>query len=226
MPKSHDKPVFVIMCALPPEALAVRAGLRVRSGPGGHGGRVALVGMGPARARRAAARWASVLGDGVPVIVMGVGGALLEGLRPGELVVAKALGRAQVGLDGRLRVVHPPVEPDASSARLADSLGEALGDEFGAVRLAPMISATRTARGAERAALGESGAVICDTESFWLARLAARRPFAVVRAIVDTPERELVSLQTVTGGVAGLRRLGEAARVVAAVASGARQPSR
>jgi len=59
--------------------------------------------------------------------------------------------------------------------------------------------------------------VICDTESAWLARLSERRPFAVVRSIVDTPERELVSLQTVTGGVIGLKRLGEAAAVIADV---------
>jgi 4-hydroxy-3-methylbut-2-enyl diphosphate reductase len=56
--------------------------------------------------------------------------------------------------------------------------------------------------------------VICDTESFWLSRLAERRPFAVVRAIVDTPERELVSLQTVTGGVKGLARLADAAEII------------
>jgi 4-hydroxy-3-methylbut-2-enyl diphosphate reductase len=68
--------------------------------------------------------------------------------------------------------------------------------------------------------LGRSGAVICDTESVWLGRLAERRPFAVVRAIVDTPERELVSLQTVTGGITGLRRLSQAAAVIAETLGG------
>jgi hypothetical protein len=48
-----------------------------------------------------------------------------------------------------------------------------------------------------------------------LARLAARRPFAVVRSIVDTPERELVSLQTLTGGARGLQRLAAATGVIA-----------
>ena len=62
--------------------------------------------------------------------------------------------------------------------------------------------------------------MICDTESAWLARLAERRPFAVVRSIVDTPERELFSLQTVTGGVRGLKRLADASEIIADVLAG------
>jgi hypothetical protein len=50
--------------------------------------------------------------------------------------------------------------------------------------------------------------------------LAERRPFAVVRAIVDTPERELVSLQTITGGITGLVRLSQAAGVIAETLGG------
>ncbi|HXY45638.1 MAG TPA: hypothetical protein VEH29_15745, partial [Acidimicrobiales bacterium] len=68
--------------------------------------------------------------------------------------------------------------------------------------------------------LGRCGAVICDTESAWLARLAERRPFAVVRSIVDTPERELLSLQTVTGGVRGLRRLADASEIISSLLTG------
>jgi hypothetical protein len=62
--------------------------------------------------------------------------------------------------------------------------------------------------------------VICDTESVWLGRLAERRPFAVVRSIVDTPERELLSLKTVTGGVKGLKRLADASQIIAEVLAG------
>jgi len=48
-------------------------------------------------------------------------------------------------------------------------------------------------------------------------QLAARRPFAVVRAVVDTPDRELFSLGTVTGGAVGLKRLADATGIIAGV---------
>jgi 4-hydroxy-3-methylbut-2-enyl diphosphate reductase len=97
----------------------------------------------------------------------------------------------------------------------ADRLAAELRGAFPSTQLAPVLSANRTARGGERAVLSESGAVICDTESFWLARLAERRPFAVVRSIVDTPDRELMSVSTVTGGMLGLKRLADIARLIA-----------
>jgi len=210
---------FVLLCALPPEAVAVRAGLRRSGGSPAGRGRVRLVGMGPVRARKAAARLASVLPDGQPAVVLGVGGALVGGFAPGDLVVADALGSADQDGDGQLRVTRPPVALDARSAAFSDQVAAALSTRLPSSRQAPMISARRTAKGAERPALGESGAVICDTESYWLSRLAERRPFAVVRAIVDTPERELVSVQTVTGGLRGLRRLSDAAEVLAGLLS-------
>ncbi len=199
----------VLVCALPPEAIAVRMGLGRRP--------VAclrLSGIGPARARKAAARLASVLPDGVPVVVLGVGGALVRGYLAGDLVVASALGTADAPGGGELVVQHPPRGLDDTSDRLGQRLCEVLSKTFPSTTRAPLLSAGRTARGSEREALGASGAVICDTESAWLARLAERRPFAVVRAIVDTPERELVSLQTVTGGIIGLRKLAQIAATV------------
>jgi 4-hydroxy-3-methylbut-2-enyl diphosphate reductase len=176
--------------------------------------------MGPLRARRAASQLASSLPDGVPVVVLGVGGALTLGFQAGDLVVASAFGIADAGSDGSLRVVRPPAPLDERSQGLAERLQKALSGRFASTTAAPLLSAGRTARGPEREVLGRSGAVICDTESVWLGRLAERRPFAVVRAIVDTPERELVSLQTVTGGITGLRRLSQAAAVIAETLGG------
>jgi 4-hydroxy-3-methylbut-2-enyl diphosphate reductase len=48
-------------------------------------------------------------------------------------------------------------------------------------------------------------------ESAWLAPAAAGRPFAALRAVVDTPSRELVRISTVFGGVKAYRALGRAA---------------
>jgi 4-hydroxy-3-methylbut-2-enyl diphosphate reductase len=176
--------------------------------------------MGPLKARQAASRLASSLPDGVPVVVVGVGGALVKGFEAGDLVVASAFGTANEGPGGGLQVVLPPTPLDERSRDLAQRLREALAERFASATSAPLLSAGRTARGPERALLGRSGAVICDTESAWLARLAERRPFAVVRSIVDTPERELFSLQTVTGGVRGLKRLADASEIIADVLAG------
>lgn len=225
---------FVVLCALLPEAVAARIGLRrarpARVEPGDRapapvgahpaaaaapsGGRVRLVGMGPVRARKAASRLASVLPDGLPVVVLGVGGALGPGCSPGDLVVADSIGTAEDSGEG-LAVTRPPVALDARSSAFSDQVTAALSDRFPSTRQAPLLSAGRTAKGPERLVLGAGGAVICDTESYWLNRLADRHPFAVVRSIVDTPERELVSTQTLTGGLQGLRTLAEAAAVIA-----------
>lgn len=227
--RHRTPPRFVLLCALPPEAIAVWVGLQLferRSvGPpadlqtAGSTGRVRLTGMGPAKARRACSQLASSLPDDVPVVVVGVGGALATGFAAGDLVVASAFGTAEDGSDGELRVSRLPTALDDRSLVFAKQLLEALSGRFASTSFAPLLSATRTARGSERGLLADSGAVICDTESAWLARLAERRPFAVVRAIVDTPERELVSLATVTGGVRGLSRLTAAAGVIADVAA-------
>jgi len=173
--------------------------------------------MGPARARRAASQLASSLPDGLPVVVVGVGGALEEGFEAGDLVVASEFGTAEEGPDGGLLVARPPSALDERSTSFAERLMEALSGPFPSTSLAPLLSAGRTARGSERGVLARCGAVICDTESVWLARLAERRPFAVVRSVVDTPERELISLRTVTGGALGLSRLASATRVIAEV---------
>jgi len=219
---------FVLLCALPPEALAARIGVgrcSRRDSWSARPGRVTLTGMGPLRARQAASRLASSLPDGVPVVVVGVGGALVKGFEAGDLVVGSAFGTADHAPGCDLQVVRPPEPLDERSRDLGQRHREALSDCFASTSSAPLLSARRTARGPEREMLGRSGAVICDTESAWLARLAERRPFAVVRSIVDTPERELFSLQTVTGGVKGLKRLADASRIIAEVLTGRYGPA-
>jgi 4-hydroxy-3-methylbut-2-enyl diphosphate reductase len=67
------------------------------------------------------------------------------------------------------------------------------------------------ARGAERAQLASDGSIAVDMESAWLAAGAAGRPFAALRAVVDTPSRELVRFSTVPSGFKAYRALGRAA---------------
>jgi 4-hydroxy-3-methylbut-2-enyl diphosphate reductase len=78
------------------------------------------------------------------------------------------------------------------------------------VRCGTVASVARLAMGDARVRLREAGAIAVDMESAWLAPGAAGRPLAVVRAISDTPARELTNpLHTVTGvacAMAALRR--------------------
>ena len=124
---------LVLLCALPPEAVAARLGIgrsrRRASRPAGHS-RVRLTGMGPLKARQAASRLASSLPDGVPVVVVGVGGALVKGFEAGDLVVASAFGTANEGPGGGLQVVLPPTPLDERSRDLAQRLREALAERF------------------------------------------------------------------------------------------------
>jgi 4-hydroxy-3-methylbut-2-enyl diphosphate reductase len=215
------------LCPLPPEAAAARAGIILhaygegRRAPGVAGAApagVRVVGMGPARASSACDRLAANLPPGVPVVVLGVGGALVSGLVPGDLVVAAAIGFADVRPGGdELEVIRAPQPLDWRSAALGSLLGGALQERFATTQRAAVLTTRRTVRGTERARLAKSGAVMCDTESVSLMRLAEQRPFAVVRAVVDGPERELLSLQTISGGMRGLRRLTEAAAIIAGV---------
>ena len=69
-------------------------------------------------------------------------------------------------------------------------------------------------RGAARAALAEDGSIAVDMESAWLAPAAAGRPFATLRAVVDTPSQELVRFSTMPNGIKAYRALGRAARAL------------
>jgi 4-hydroxy-3-methylbut-2-enyl diphosphate reductase len=127
--------------------------------------------MGPRHARSASA----VLPAGNAVAISGFCGALDPTLEPGELVVATEVR----GPDGTI--------PCPGAAVLAGALRR----RRLRVRLGPIVSSPRMVRGAERERLHATGAIAVDMESAWLAAGAAGRPLAVVRAVVDTPAREL-----------------------------------
>jgi 4-hydroxy-3-methylbut-2-enyl diphosphate reductase len=129
--------------------------------------------------------------DGDAVVVAGLCGALDPTLRPGDLVVASE--------------VRAGDEAVACATDLAERLG---------ARVGPVVTLDHVARRDEKRALAASGALAVDMESFWLARHAAPRPVAVVRAVVDTTDRRLLDPRTISAGIQGLLALRRAAPVL------------
>jgi 4-hydroxy-3-methylbut-2-enyl diphosphate reductase len=172
------------------EARALRRGVRAAQ--------IVRTGMGPRRARRAAGRAAG--SDAAAVAVVGFAGALSPELEPGDVVVASELQTR----DGSTVATCPG----------ASVIAGILGRQGLPVHTGPIVSVQTPAVGAARARLGQLGALAVDMESAWLTQAAAARPFAVVRVILDTPER---GLSRPLATLAGFRR---ASRVLAAVGRG------
>jgi 4-hydroxy-3-methylbut-2-enyl diphosphate reductase len=68
------------------------------------------------------------------------------------------------------------------------------------VHTGPVYSSDHVVHGTERAELASAGALAVDMESAFLAEAAGDGPLAVVRVIVDTPSKPLISPATVSGG--------------------------
>jgi 4-hydroxy-3-methylbut-2-enyl diphosphate reductase len=165
--------------------------------------------MGPDRAARAAARLASSSPTAAAVAVTGVCGAIQGDLRPGDLVVADEVR----GPDSALAL--PGAGLVAAALRRAGLT----------VQVGPVLSTPALSDGSRRRELAATGALAVDMESAWLVAADWGRPVTVVRAVVDTPKRPLLSPATVTGGLAAcraLRRAGPALEAWAA-AAGARR---
>lgn len=155
---------------LGPMAIETRA-LRA----GAPSARILRIGVGPRQARRAAAVVASAHERGVALA--GFGGSLSERLGPGDLVVASEI-RTQ---DGNVVAECPGAPVIAGMLRR-----RGLGAHFG-----PIVSVAHPVSGSKRAALAEGGALVADMESASLAPTAAGHPFVALRAVLDTPSREL-----------------------------------
>ncbi|MEV5741828.1 4-hydroxy-3-methylbut-2-enyl diphosphate reductase [Microbispora rosea] len=198
---------LIVCTALGMEARAVARGLRSRPDLGGDHPRVQVVrmGMGPGRAARAA----GLLPPAAALAVTGFGGALHDGLRPGDVLVA-----TEVRFGDR-------VWPCPSAPLLA---GELLRAGLPA-RTGPLVTSPRVVTGRGRHALAGEGAYAVDMESASLAAAAGTRPFAAVRVIVDTPDAPLLNLATMGGAVAARRTLARIGPVLArwAAATGPRR---
>lgn len=189
-------PLFLVALRL--EALSLRLGA-----PGVDQVRI---GMGPVRAVAACARL-SRQADRRPVVLIGCAGGLDPSLRPGDLVVASSVVEAD-----RAEAPVPLTHAEEVFRRLQAAPGIA-GSGHG-VHLAPVVSSARIVHGDEaRAAAGRKGAAV-DMESLWCAPLARTRPFAVVRAILDVPGKDLFSLSTAAVALRCARSLAAAARAL------------
>jgi 4-hydroxy-3-methylbut-2-enyl diphosphate reductase len=180
------------LLVLTPLRIEARAARR-----GAPGATVLHTGMGAKRARAAALE--ASRRPARAVAVLGFCGALDPSLEPGDLVVADELR----GADG-------PFACDG-----AEAVASALQSAGLTARRGPLVSVERIARGAERTRLAADGSIAVDMESAWLAPAAAGRPFAALRAVVDTPSRELLRPGTVLSGITAYRALGRAARALA-----------
>jgi len=159
--------------------------------------RVVRTGYGPVRAAAAAVRIARA--GPSALAVGGVGGGLTSDLRVGDVVVA-----SEVTYGGA--TVRCPAAPLLAGELRRAGLRVSVG---------PVATVDRLVRGAQPAGLAASGAIAVDMESAPLLAAAAGRPVVVVRAISDTPDRPLASPDIVTGGLAALRSLRQAAPALA-----------
>jgi nucleoside phosphorylase len=165
------EPLFLVQLGLEARAVARGAGKA----------NVERIGMGPVKSTAARARLARLLGaEARPLVVLGVGGGLVSGMSPGDVVV---------GTSVQITSQEPPI-----SLPYAPEIAGLLRSAGMSALEAPIISSPKIISGNdERRAAAAFGAVAVDMESYWCAPLAARHPFAVVRVLLDTPEYELFS---------------------------------
>ena len=191
--EASRSPALLVLCPLRIEARAVSSGATDAT--------VVRTGAGLSRAAATADR---LLGGPLPgaVAVAGVAGSLVADLTPGTLVVADRILDAA---DGSLVAELP------SAALIASELRRrGLQAVVGAVA-----SSSRLVRGSRaRAELARTGALAVDMETAAVMRRAWNRPTAVVRAVADTPGRELVSSATISSGRRALAALKAAVPVL------------
>lgn len=163
--------------------------------------RVVRTGMGPVRSRKSARALARE--PARAVVVAGFGGALDPSLEPGDVVVADAVRG-----------------PDGNAPCDSASLAAALREEGLRVVIGTIASADHIVTGDERREMFTEGACAVDMESAWLATAASGRPFSVVRAVVDTPTRELRNIvSTLRGGTRSWQSLARIGRALGRWAS-------
>ncbi len=175
-----------------PDELLVFAPLRIEAAmlPKRDGWTVLRSGMGPRRARVAAARGLAV--EAPAVAIVGLCAAVSPDLRAGDVVCATELRR-----EGARPVAAP------GSALVA----AALRRRGLRVHVGPIVSVDHVTTALERGDLQVDGVLAVDMESAWLADAADGRPLAVVRVVVESADRDLRDPRTITAGVRALRNL-------------------
>ncbi|GAA2748058.1 1-hydroxy-2-methyl-2-butenyl 4-diphosphate reductase [Kitasatospora cinereorecta] len=178
---------LLVVCALRAEVWALRGG-DWSDAPDGRPV-LARTGMGRRRARRTVGALLASGGYGA-LVVAGFGASVGPGTRAGDVIVADGVR-----------------DPDGGSfpLDLAPPLVKALQTRGLTAHTGLHHTADHVVRGAERRALHATGALAVDMEAAGV--LAARSelcpdlPAAVLRIVVDTPERELIRPGTLPAGV-------------------------
>ncbi|MER5641930.1 1-hydroxy-2-methyl-2-butenyl 4-diphosphate reductase [Kitasatospora sp. NPDC002227] len=182
---------LLVVCALAPEVWALRGGDWTGAAVTPV---LARTGMGPARARERAGALLATGGYG-GLAVAGFGAAVGPGCRPGDVIVAdRVQGQG---------AFHALGSAEALAAQLR---GRGL-----TVHIGPHHTADHVVRGLERRALHAQGALAVDMEAAAVlaaaAELRPELPVAVLRVVVDTPERELLRPGTLPAGLQAWRAL-------------------
>jgi 4-hydroxy-3-methylbut-2-en-1-yl diphosphate reductase len=164
------------------------------------GAEVLRTGMGP----RSVARVAPRITPRPGWLSAGLAGGLTPEIAAGDLIVATEV--VDLAADGPRRITVPAAEELAQGLR---RLG--LRVHLGSLAFSPTV-----VHGTARATLAARGAAAVDMESGALAELAHGRPFAAVRAIVDTPDTPLLRPGTPRRALAALRSLRVAGPVLGA----------
>jgi 4-hydroxy-3-methylbut-2-enyl diphosphate reductase len=182
-------PLFLVPLGLEARAVARGAGKE----------NVERIGMGPVKSTAARVRVGRVAAEARPLVVLGVGGGLVAGMSPGDVIVGTS-----VQITNQEPEISLPYAPEVAALLRTAGLR---------VTEAPIVSSPKIISGDnDRRAAGAFGAVAVDMESYWCAPLAAQHPFAVVRVLLDTPEYELLSPRIPATVVRAYRALLAAAR--------------
>jgi 4-hydroxy-3-methylbut-2-enyl diphosphate reductase len=160
--------------------------------------RVVRIGMGPERARAAAA----MLPAAGPVAVLGVAGGLVTSLRVPAVVVASSVVTAETA----------PRACDAPESLVDQLTAAGLEVHRGTVVSVPAIVSGTAAR---EALATEYDALACDMESAYLAEgVRPDRTLVVIRVLSDSPTEPLLHPGVIPRGYAALRAVRRAATVL------------
>ncbi|GAA1567064.1 MULTISPECIES: 4-hydroxy-3-methylbut-2-enyl diphosphate reductase [Kribbella] len=156
-----------------------------------------------------------------PRLIAGVAGALVDGINPGDVVVATEIQSVVPTPRDGLAAPEPTTRdagvgwgPTVRCEAAALVAGELRRRGF-VVHVGPVVTADHVVDSvAERAALAARGAVAVDTESALLAGDDGQT--VVVRVVVDTPGQPLWRVGTIGRGVRALRELRRTTDVITA----------
>jgi 4-hydroxy-3-methylbut-2-enyl diphosphate reductase len=152
--------------------------------------RLLHTGMGPERARVAAARALAIEARAVAIAGVCAGVSALP--RAGDVVCADELRRD---------------DADPVAVPAAAEVAHLLHLRGFRVHVGPLLSLDHVAKAAERDELAGTDTLAVDMESAWLAAGAAGRPLAVTRVVADAAGRQLADPRMAVDGTRALATL-------------------